>query len=106
MKLFVIVLLGIAVIALNLWFHRAFERFCRDVAAEKQELDQLASPFGGSDGGYNGYRTRLYRGLFRGSADLGLSESLKKREDGLAERVWVVLLVTGAYVGLLAWFFR
>ena len=74
-----LVMLGILVAAYNARTHMRFDAFCRDVAAEKGELEKLDDPRDGFDGGYSGYRHRIQADLRKGVVDPGLSEG--ERQD-------------------------
>jgi hypothetical protein len=95
-----LVAMGILVVGYNLRTHLQFDAFCREVAAEKGEEPKLDDPRGGFDGGYTGYRHRIYVGLRKGVVDPSLSEALRCRAQ-LLTRTWeLTRYVTGAFVGL------
>ena len=92
--------MGILVVGYNLRTHLQFDAFCRDVAAEKGEEEELGDPRGGFDGGYTGYRHRIYAGLVKGVVDPSLSEAMRCRAELLMHRWALNRFVTGAFVGL------
>jgi hypothetical protein len=96
-----LVTLGILVAGYNLRTHRQFDAFCRDVAAEKGELEELENPRGGFDGGYTGYRHRLQADLRKGVVDPGLNDALKRRAALLMHTMALTRSASWAFMGIL-----
>ena len=95
-----LLVLGILVVGYNFRAHMQFDTFCRDVAAEKGELEALDDPRGGFDGGYTGYRHRIRAGLSKGVVDPGLSDALKRRGELMAHTLAMTRDVTGVFIGI------
>lgn len=78
-----------------------FDAFCRDVAAQKGEPEELDSPRGGFDGGYTGYRHRIQADLRKGVVDPGLNEALKCRAELLTHTMALTRGASWAFLGIL-----
>ena len=95
------VTLGILVLGYNLRTHMQFDAFCRDVAAEKGEHEELDDPRGGFDGGYTGYRHRIRADLLKGVVDPRLNEALRRRAELLTHTMALTRGVSWAFTGIL-----
>jgi hypothetical protein len=96
-----LVLSGLWVLFINIRGYLAFEAFCAAVASETRERDALATPWGGQDGGMNGYREALYRDLMKGSLAPALSAEMHQRAAALALRLRRVRALSFAFMAVL-----